>query len=399
MILTVWPSGDFHGGYRTVPKRDRSPGPLDGIERTLGGVAYSCRPAECSPLSPGDRSRLLDDLVALSDRRAELGDDPGSVAAIQAAIDLSKNPIPALGLSAEFISPTRHKLPGRPAGRPVSRRGLNGITVRGKRMVRSACSILEDDHGRGNLAFGTCTLPPLPKGDELLVAANLSKVIKSFNRNMSRKLVAAGLSGNIVAVIEIQTRRYERWGTLGYHLHWVAHTALPGRANHWAITPEDHDDCWARALATVLGYRPVVRAACKIEKPRKSVKREVSKYMSKGNQICKKVAESDGAEYLPTAWYSMSDALRIEIKRRTQVLLGDSVTTMVQNLEQFREEKYIFFRHIYIELPPSEPGQEPVSKWFGFAGHFLNDSARSIVLASITNRNNSNSVALFQNIA
>lgn len=398
LIMTVWPSGDFHGGRRTIPRRDREPGPLDGIERTLGGIAYTNRPADPVPLSEGDRVELMYRLADLADAQCANGDDRWEKT-LATALALPANAPNPVGLSAEFISTNRGKSPGRPSGRPVSRRGQNGITVRGKRMVRSACAILEADHGRGRLGFGTCTLPPLPKGDEMTVAANLSKVIKNFCRNMTRKLQSAGLSGNIVAVVEIQTHRYERWGTLGYHLHWVAHTATPGRSNQWVITPADHDDCWARALASVLGYRPNVRSACKIEKPRKSVKREVSKYMSKGNQICKQVAESDGAEFLPTAWYSISDDLKLEIKRRTRVFIGDSARWMAENLDQIREYKYIFFRHIYVDLPPNEPGGEPIRKWFGFAGHFLSNEAESILLDCLTNGNNLPVPTELQNVA
>jgi hypothetical protein len=52
----------------------------------------------------------------------------------------------------------------------ATRRGLKGITAYGKRMVKSACAILQQRHGHKNLTFGTLTLPALTQGQLLMVS-------------------------------------------------------------------------------------------------------------------------------------------------------------------------------------------------------------------------------------
>ena len=68
----------------------------------------------------------------------------------------------------------------------AERRGLKGITAYGKRMVKSACAILQQRHGRKNLTFGTLTLPALTPGQLLMVSENWGNLKGRFSEELSR---------------------------------------------------------------------------------------------------------------------------------------------------------------------------------------------------------------------
>lgn len=202
--------------------------------------------------------------------------------------------------------------------KPLPRYGLKGITSKGRRVVRNACYLLEEEAGRRFLTFATVTLPELKYEDMLAVHASWHKVVDAYRREIRRKLVDKGLSGEIIGVTEIQPKRWEQTGLPVLHCHfvWLGRK----RGDDWAITVNEHDEIWRRA---VIGVVPNAIAdfstACNMQAVKKSAENYLSKYMSKGADAVAAVVVDGLQELLPRQWWSCSRSLSRRIGEKLRI--------------------------------------------------------------------------------
>ncbi len=230
----------------------------------------------------------------------------------------------------------------------AERRGLKGITAYGKRMVKSACAILQQRHGRKNLTFGTLTLPALMAGQLLMVSENWGNLKGRFSEELSRLLKRRGLDTDWVDVTEIQAKRWRRRSEVALHLHYLHHGREPGKiyehpgvaandpSTKWAIHPREIRAIWQRLLQNLLGVEVDCSTATRIEEVRLSAAHYLGKYMSKGGKITKQIIEAHRSHFLPSAWYGVSAALRREIRDAITHLTTQQAHFFLDNLEHLR---------------------------------------------------------------
>lgn len=211
-------------------------------------------------------------------------------------------------------------------GAPVGEQGLKiaraakgrkGITAYGRRMVRNCAYLIENGPGRLRCVFATCTVPECPIETMAEIHQNWGKVMELYRLSMSRLLQKKGLSGESVSVTEIQHKRYERSGIPVLHVHsvFIGKTV----SGQWAISIEEHDDAWLRALNAVVSdpFR-ALPFACNLQWVRKSAEGYLGKYMSKGVSEVSR-AKVDGFErWLPKHWWNASRSLSSRVKRETR---------------------------------------------------------------------------------
>ncbi|NJK72340.1 MAG: hypothetical protein HC926_03075 [Synechococcaceae cyanobacterium SM2_3_60] len=203
-----------------------------------------------------------------------------------------------------------------------ARRGGKGVTSFNRRQVRSGAALLEKTFGRKQLSFLTATLPCRSIRHLALVADQADRVLDIAVKRLHRLLKSKGLPTDYVAVWELQER-----GAL--HLHLLCLGRHPWSS--WAIHTHDWDSIWEDAVSAVLGEEGAglsFRSSCRIERPRLSVARELSKYLSKGSksqidslqetlkQQCSS-ASIQPIDLLPRSWVSMSKTLKNAIEEGT----------------------------------------------------------------------------------
>jgi len=201
-----------------------------------------------------------------------------------------------------------------------SKRGFRGITPLGRKMVRSAGTILERDYGRECLTFATLTIPY--RGDDSWkgIMENWGRIVELLLRYVRNCLKESGLSANILYCTELQESRLERYGEPGYHLHLVWPNLKPGL---WSVDVSDLKKRWAGILANyassseVPGVRlPRVETAV----VKKTVAGYLSKYLSKGaSSGALRALESRGI-LPPASWWGMSSVLRRAVKAGIVIL-------------------------------------------------------------------------------
>jgi hypothetical protein len=203
-----------------------------------------------------------------------------------------------------------------------SRRGLNGISSYARKQVRSACTLLEQRHGKDRLAFFTGTLPALSSAAMRYACMNWSEIVRQFQQAVKRGLERSGLDAEIIHVTEIQEKRYARTGLPVPHLHAVWH----GREHcysKWSLSIPQTQRAWTNAVRNVL--RPEFPdiddvdfgKSTNLQRVRKSSANYLSKYCSKGSKVVRTIARSVSHSLLPTAWHGMSRKLKTEIQEKT----------------------------------------------------------------------------------
>jgi hypothetical protein len=355
---TLWPSGDFTIGKSQPVKQDNYNHPLTGIVKDGFGMAYT--PREPAHDLNGER------LYELAEKLASAGQESQAYQVGQVAGNAITNEGDddgeAMGLS---VATNSHKR---------SSKGLKGITPRGKRMVRSCAAILEDKYGCECLTFGTATLPPLLEGEIIMVCNGWSELTRQFFQEVGRLGERRGLSTEYLAVTEIQEKRFDRWGQVMPHLHWLMQGRLT-RRSHWLILPAEIQAIWQRLLSNLLG-RPIdCSAATRIEKPRKSPRAELGKYLSKGGTVIKKIIEAGKAKLLPSAYYNASLSLKREVKQAIVTLSGDFCLAFIDSLESLQYQRMLKFRKIMHQF---EDGFEIC---LGFVGFLLDRSLQKSLAA------------------
>ena len=198
----------------------------------------------------------------------------------------------------------------------MSRYGLKGISVKGRRTIRACVWMLERQCGASRLSLATLTLPSLPFYELKILHQHWHKLVELYRLYVGRWLVDRGLPGQIVGCTEVQEKRQERDDIPALHLHCVFVGRKAGRS--WALGTLVHDSIWRRVISVVLGRQiGEIPAACKLERTRSGAHIYLSKYLSKGAQTIEKIAEDDKADWLPKQWWNCSRSLTKRMKAAT----------------------------------------------------------------------------------
>lgn len=265
------------------------------------------------------------------------------------SVDISDAPEPdPLGLST---LPNSHKeMLGLPIPAPRQRQGMNGISSHGSKMVRNACYLLQRTHGRENLSFVTLTLPPLPNHG-VISPPQWAEITRQVVQTFRRRLVAHGLPGSIVGVVEIQMERQKKEGGMPLHLH-IVFKGRKGRYSGWAIAPHEVDIVWLRAcLNAEPRFQGVsFKSACRIERIEKDAAGYMGKYLSKGKTAVQAVLEAcpEASAYLPSSWWICSNKLKAAINVR--VRYGEGPARRIMSWARADDPFFDYWRDVWIEL-------------------------------------------------
>ena len=227
-------------------------------------------------------------------------------------------------------------------------KGLKGITSYGGRMVRNAAHLLEDAAGKARCIFTTVTVPNLPVEQMRIIHEKWHQATEYYRLNVGRALKAKNLSGEIVTVSEIQEERYEETGMPVLHLHAVFVGVT--RQGRFAITTEQHDDLWYRAVSSIIDVdRDDISAACNMQRVKESAAAYLGKYISKGVKRIEKIASDGFGGWLPKHWWNCTRSLVRRVKKQTRRVddLADWLNGMA---EVSGSDVWVWHRDVQVEM-------------------------------------------------
>jgi hypothetical protein len=244
-----------------------------------------------------------------------------------------------------------------PINSEKKRRGLGGLTSRGKNLVREAAIGLESRYGKSRLSFWTLTLPGLPQEDWRSVCKNWSKIVENLKKKLLYWLGKKGCPGHIVAVTEMQEKRWQREKVPAWHLHvvFVGRTLTGG----WVITPKRADKLWREAVSVYTSSPASFQSSSKLQGVRKSVGRYLSKYLSKGTSVISQV-EDVYPGCVPSSFYICTACLRSWVDNST--IKAEWVGPWLHQLLQDSMDEFEFAWAYTIE---TRPGQAIAVAWLG----------------------------------
>lgn len=231
-----------------------------------------------------------------------------------------------------------------------SRRGHKGIPRYGRNLISSAAVVMERKFDRKLLTFGTVTLPSAPDEHLLQIARNWSAVVKQFVKNLRRGLQSKALPSQVFGVTEIQEKRLERFGIPALHLHFVF-VGRSSRKASWQVNRKNIRRWWKSAIAKYLPADTDYRSVENVGAIKKSAASYLGKYMSKGSAAIAKVIEKGFADWIPSAWYTISHELRREVL--SAVRSGEQVGNFLNWICSNRVQNLLsWFQPVAIERSP-----------------------------------------------
>ena len=351
-VAKIYPSGDFTIGRSQPIKSDRTYDPLSGIAQDGFGISNTSR----SPEIAQDGLELW--------KIAQAYEQSGEAALAErfghsAGVALSDS---SLGLSVAINSPGSRRS-----------RGSTGITPQNKRLVKSACTILEQKFGKENTCFGTATIPTLTPLMHRMVCQKWSAIVKHFMKEIQRKIERNGGDPTYIFVTEIQEERYTQYGIVAPHLHWICQSRIHAWAK-WHMDPAYVSALWLRVLSHHLGQPISSKASTRIETVRCSIAKEMSKYLTKGGKLLKRIHNDGFGHLLTSAYMGMIRSLKKEVIQAINVLTGDEALNFIDNLQGLARAGLLCFTPICLEYA----GREIVVGWVGF----LKEKSIQIALAA-----------------
>lgn len=323
----LWPSGDFSVGFRRVEGDRRArvdtrntgqmidDGDMALPDDRWGYGRYGV-PRLVEPLAPGERWADADAWAV----------EPGGAATPLTLANLSNS----------------HK--------GVARRGqygLKGMTGYGKKMVRSAATMIQRWAKPGRTTFCTISLPDCSKDQRVGIATAWPEYLRQLIQWLVRRLESLGLPPAVCSVSEIQPKRLKDGGRAYLHLHlvWPNH---PARCGNWACDAREIR-AWSESFMIRRGLLPDggwVRV--NVQPVRKSAGGYLSKYMSKGAPEIAAMAEDLGIEAIPRQWWNLSKTARDWVKG--EMVHGDNVGALVLALVDAVFARAVEFRRVFYSL-------------------------------------------------
>jgi len=192
---------------------------------------------------------------------------------------------------------------------PKKRKGLNGITSKGKRTIRNTAFLLQKTFGKKRLGFLTVTLPSFPDRPEISysLAREWPELVRQFTQETNRAIERKDKTALWTGCTEIQEERLDNYGEVAPHLHLIF---LAHNGNYdWYITANEFRSIWKRIIEARIKsvFLEEIEVDTKASIDVKSVKKDagnyLGKYMSKGKEIVKKMIDKGFTDLVPTAWW------------------------------------------------------------------------------------------------
>lgn len=345
----IWPSGDFSLGYRKVEADSRTDY-ADHVTRIdRGEMACPVRPG----WAVGKHGFPVVDDAALG---LEGNREALSVAAeCEAHERYAATPI---GERFDLTTPANsHKGNAR-----REKYGRNGITGLGRKMVKSAATLIQKMPGK-RITFATVTMPPLAQHLRRELALAWPEFLNRLIQWLSRRLKSAGLPALICSVTEIQPKRLQALneGYLHLHLVWPNHYAKSG---NWAVDV-GHLKTWCSEFLQARGlWESDSWVNVDTQQVKKTAAGYLSKYMSKGSSEVEQFADDCGWDAVPSQWWNLSKPARDLVKKYTRK--GDDVGHLLQAVVQhslgFQELSQF---HVLCPAIVNYDGKERIAGWFG----------------------------------
>lgn len=292
------------------------------------GSLWIERPTPVGFLDP-DKERKAVNGCLLSDRPEEHG-GPVVVCDPELAYPLGLSKVPN---SQDELKDTDYQ---------AVQRGVNGITVHGARMVRSAAYLMQAKWGRRQLTFLTTTIPGSPELT-CAVAAAWPEITRRFLQALKEKLVRTGLPPIIISVTEVQEKRFRATGGMPLHLHMVFRGRFSDEGP-WCLTKSWVKACWETC---VTGCCPDAEgqnftASTRIEAVRDSAAGYLGKYMSKGASTVRAIAEEapELLEFLPRQWWNATQETRKLVDSNTRY--GEAIGEAIEAALTHPSREFIF---------------------------------------------------------
>jgi hypothetical protein len=229
------------------------------------------------------------------------------------------------------------------------KKGLNGLTTYGARMLRSGCYLLESKLGLHDCMMWTLTVPTLNQEGRRQLAENWGKLVNRLVQWLSRELARAGRPPAVIGCSEIQTGRLEKYRQGYLHLHLIC----PGCSNtggRFAVDAGRFRAWWKSALEKCSGQSMPTLPRIQAEAVKKSAEAYMGKYLSKGSgDELAAFIEDLGEESVPGQWWFCSSLMRNRIKkgRRQGRNTGVILESFIQHaFETGQMEAFEFIRHV-----------------------------------------------------
>lgn len=332
----LWPSGDFSVGSKKIPGDEWVD--WDTWEH------WDSTKAIISPLDPGVYCLGL--IPSLHGRPL-----PSDSFVDEDSFRLGAKPLDLADASNPHSGSKRPKSYGR-----------LGITGFGRKMVRSACCILERTY-RGRLTFATITMPTLSPELRVALAECWPEFVRQLLQWLSRTLARQGLPKAVASVSEVQPKRLQS-GNGGYlHLHLVWPNRRM-RKGHFAV---DVDDCraWVESFLLRRSLLPDGEwVNVDTQAVRKSAAAYLSKYMSKGGDVLEAFVKENGWSACPGQWWNMTKTMRDSVK--AEMLQGEEVGEILRMVVEYAFncndfDSFWFLHHVDMEYE----GRFISCGWFG----------------------------------
>lgn len=345
----IWPSGDFSYGYRAV----------EGDSR----VDYRKEPSRV-PAAPLPRNWVIGRWGI--PMQAYPGPWAGMTVSEWEEWQWIKNWHPPLAVDPPVVEDVRldltipansHKVLDRP-----SKYGKKGITSYGRKMVKSAATLIQKMPNK-RITFCTITMPPLGHDLRRELALAWPEFLRQLIQWLSRQLKSAGLPALVCSVTEIQPKRLKALneGYLHLHLVWPNHYAKSG---NWAVCV-GRLKTWCSEFLQSRGLWEVESwVNVDTQEVEKTAAGYLSKYMSKGSEEIEKFAEDCGWDAVPGQWWNLSKPARDIVKKYTKEgdVVGALLQSVVNHSLDFQElDKY----HVLCPAILSCDGNERIVGWFG----------------------------------
>lgn len=237
--------------------------------------------------------------------------------------------------------------------KPKKQRGIAGISRRARRKVECSALLLQQNHGKGRLVFGTLTLPPEYAS---VLTQQYSEACRQFYQWLKRRLDKEGLSTEFIAVTEVQEKRLGETGEIALHEHFLCVGRHVG--NTWAISVNEFREAWFRCLENATGISvPGDRqsAATRVEKVRKSASAYLGKYMSKGGQVLRTLVEEGKCDRIPRNWVHSSIAMTHSYYASIRKLYGNVVGKIITSFSNEAAKCLRYVRPITIKTSTCNP--------------------------------------------
>ena len=255
------------------------------------------------------------------------------------------------------------------------RKGLEGCTNFGKKMVKNACFRMLEEFPRKQLGLFTPTLPPLPG---VIYSRVKASDWHTLERDLRRRLRTqhkrkSSIPFDLISVCEIQEERFLKYKEVYPHWHFLYIACNDPEPTEWVQDYWIYESGWLRNQwrdAVVNWCKKICRREgldtngdwvkdlyflASIDqqslKDNFDVASYLSKYLTKGVKMCQAIILAGFQEYLPYQWWYVSGDLKDRVREHTVTLDSKLASTVFYNANLLSTEGYLmYFKYIELDV-------------------------------------------------